>query len=79
MKIEYPINRHYPSPRELEVLKLISFGYTIQEISKELYIADETVKTHRKKLFSKLDVHNGAGLVRRAFELGHLKLRAVSA
>ena len=74
--------KRYPiqvlSPREKVILRLISHGYTIQQISEQLFITCETVKSHRKNLYNKLQVHNAAGLVRRAFELGYLKLQAVS-
>ena len=58
----------YPSKRELEVLKLIAFEYTIPEIAQQLYISIETVKTHRRHLLRKMSVRNTAGLVRKSFE-----------
>ena len=58
--------------REYEVLQLIAFESTSQEIAKELYISNHTVISHRKNLMEKLDVKNTAGLVRRGFELGLL-------
>jgi len=58
----------YPSKRELEVLKLIAFEYTIPEIAQQLYISVETVKTHRRHLLRKMSVRNTAGLVRKSFE-----------
>ncbi|NND32519.1 MAG: helix-turn-helix transcriptional regulator [Saprospiraceae bacterium] len=56
------------SCRELEILKLIMSEYTTSEIAKKLCVSPETIKTHRKHLFQKLNVRNVAGLVRRAFE-----------
>lgn len=58
----------YPSKRELEVLNLIAFEYTIPEIAKLLFISVETVKTHRRHLLRKMRVRNTAGLVRKSFE-----------
>jgi len=58
----------YPSKRELEVLKLIAFEFTIPEIAQQLYISIETVKTHRRHLLRKMSVRNTAGLVRKSFE-----------
>lgn len=58
----------YPSKRELEVLKLIAFEYTIPEIAQHLFISIETVKTHRRHLLQKMEVRNTAGLVRKSFE-----------
>ena len=44
--------------RELELLVFLSKGYTNQEIADSLSISTNTVKTHLKKLFVKLDVSN---------------------
>ena len=60
--------------REHEVLQLIAFESTSQEIAKELYISNHTVISHRKNLMEKLEVKNTAGLVRRGFELGLLTI-----
>jgi len=68
------INNIKISNRELEVLNLISHSYSTVEIAQELFISPETAKTHRKNLLTKMDVKNSAGLVRRAFETGILKL-----
>lgn len=61
------------SNREFEVLNLISLGFKIHEIAKRLYISDHTVISHRKNLYSKLEVCNAALLVRKAFDIGILK------
>ena len=45
------------SARELEVVKLIAIGHSNKDIASELYIAQSTVKTHLKNIFSKLNVH----------------------
>ncbi len=62
------------SNREKEVLQLIAFENTAQEIAAQLYISINTVKTHKRNLLDKLDVKNMAGLVRKGFELGILQL-----
>jgi len=46
------------SQREQDVLQLLCHGYANKEIAKSLNISSNTVKTHIKRLFSKLDVHN---------------------
>ena len=56
--------------RESEVLTLIAAEYTMKEIASLLYVSEETIKSHRKNLFEKLQVKNGPGLIRKAFELG---------
>lgn len=58
------------SPREIEILQLISLGYTTPEIAEKLYVSVETIRTHRKHLLEKFKARNMAGLVRRAFEYG---------
>jgi len=66
------------STREQEVLELISFEFRTREIAKELYISMNTVQTHRKNLLEKMDVKNTAGLIRKGFELGYLRLGAMA-
>ena len=66
------------SAREQEVLHLIAYEHNSREIAQQLYISEHTVLTHRKNLITKLDVRNSAGLIRRAFEIGILKLNAVA-
>lgn len=48
-----------PSPltkREIEVLRLLAESKSNKEIATELYISEETVKSHVKNIFRKLDV-----------------------
>ncbi|MFK7970156.1 MAG: response regulator [Bacteroidia bacterium] len=56
------------SRREKQVLSLIVWEKTTQEIAEELCISPGTVETHRRNLLHKLDVRNTAGLVRVALE-----------
>lgn len=46
------------SNREKEILRLSSRGFTVNEISEDLYITSDTVKFHKRKLFKKLEVNN---------------------
>ncbi|HSF83199.1 MAG TPA: AAA family ATPase, partial [Anaerolineales bacterium] len=46
------------SPRELEILGLISEGLSNREIAHRLYLSIETVKWYNKQLFSKLGVRS---------------------
>jgi len=46
------------TPREAEVLKLISLGYTNREIAKELFIAEVTAKVHVRNIIRKLGVRS---------------------
>jgi DNA-binding NarL/FixJ family response regulator len=54
------------SKREQEILKLIALGKSNKEIASDLFIAEDTVKTHRKKLKVKLCVDNQYDMVRYA-------------
>ncbi|HTD99660.1 MAG TPA: response regulator transcription factor [Mucilaginibacter sp.] len=46
------------SKRETEILRLITDGKKRSEIADELFIELETVKTHIKNIYTKLDVHS---------------------
>ncbi len=54
--------------RESELLRLITEGYTNQEIAEKLFLGNETIKSYRKNLLFKLNVKNTAALVRYAIE-----------
>ena len=60
------------SPRELEVLQLISQGLSNQEIADRLFLALSTVKGYTRTLFDKLQVQRRTEAVARARELGLL-------
>lgn len=53
------------SNREIEVLQLISEGYSNQEIADQLYVSLSTIKTHVSNLFSKLDVQRRTQAVKK--------------
>ncbi len=65
-----PINGHLLTRREKEILQLIAKGYTSKEITGKLCISLNTVETHRKNLFQKMDVKNTVTLLQRATTLG---------
>ena len=44
------------TPREIEVLRLVSSGLTNRAISKELFLSEKTVDRHVSNIFAKLDV-----------------------
>ena len=62
------------SPREIEVLDLVSKELTMHEIADQLFVSNHTIVSHRKNILAKLDVKNTAGMIRRAFELHFLTL-----
>ncbi|MBU0704993.1 MAG: response regulator transcription factor [Chloroflexi bacterium] len=61
------------SPREKEVLRLIALGYTNQQAADMLYLSVKTVETYRRRLMTKLGLHNRAELVRYALHCGLLE------
>lgn len=66
--------------REREVLALLSEGVTNREIAAELYLSIDTVKTHVRKVFTKLGVGNRtqAAIVARDYGLEIHKAAPVS-
>jgi DNA-binding NarL/FixJ family response regulator len=54
--------------RETDLLRLITEGYTNQEIAEKLFLGSETVKSYRKNLLFKLNAKNTAALVKIALE-----------
>jgi LuxR family transcriptional regulator, maltose regulon positive regulatory protein len=60
------------SHRELEVLRLLDSDLTGPEIARQLYVTLNTLRTHTKRIFTKLDVTTRAAAVRRAHERGLL-------
>jgi DNA-binding NarL/FixJ family response regulator len=57
---EEPYWYKYLSLREKEILQLLLKGYTNKEISKKLYIVEQTIKNHLSVIYSKMDVHSRA-------------------
>jgi DNA-binding NarL/FixJ family response regulator len=56
------------TPREKQVLSLLTEGYTSKEIAGALFIGTTTVHSHRKNLLTKLQVRNTAMLIKLAME-----------
>ena len=57
------------SKRELEVLRLLTTHLPSTEIARELVISTNTVRSHIKRIYSKLDVHSRRDAIQRAEEL----------
>jgi LuxR family maltose regulon positive regulatory protein len=58
------------SERELDVLRLLDSDLTGPEIARQLFVTHNTVRTHTKHIFTKLDVTNRRTAVLRAREQG---------
>lgn len=54
--------------REREIIRMIAQECTNTEIASALFITEDTVKTHRKNLLTKLNVRTSAGLVKYAMD-----------
>lgn len=58
------------TPRQLEVLTLISEGSSTKDIARTLNISIKTVESHRSQLMERLNIHDVAGLTRYAIKKG---------
>ena len=66
--------RNELSTRELEVLQHLAKGRSNRDISRALFISEETVKTHMKALFTKLGVKDRTEAVIHALRSGIVHL-----
>src|SRR3990172_2024689 len=64
------VNDRGLSGRETEVLKCLARGMTTVQISSELFISDNTVKTHVRHILEKLEASNQAEAVSKAIQYG---------
>jgi DNA-binding NarL/FixJ family response regulator len=60
------------SPREKEIIKLLTDGLTTKKIAAKLFISPHTVETHRQNILLKLGLKNTAELVKYAIQKGLL-------
>ena len=60
------------SSREIEVLRLLASDLTGPEIARRLFVSVNTLRTHTRHIFTKLDVNTRTSAVRRATDLGLL-------
>jgi DNA-binding NarL/FixJ family response regulator len=58
------------TPRQREVLKLISRGLTMKEIASQLNISTRTAETHKYEMMQTLGVETTADLIRYSLRLG---------
>ena len=62
------------TPRESEVLQLISEGHKTREIASQLCISIKTIEVHRRQLMEKLNIRSIAGLTKFAIREGYTTL-----
>jgi DNA-binding NarL/FixJ family response regulator len=58
------------SPREIEVLSCMVRGLTTAQMSEELFISENTVKTHVRHILEKLEASNRVEATRKAVQMG---------
>jgi DNA-binding CsgD family transcriptional regulator len=63
------------SDREVEVLRLISEGLSLEEVAQRLHRSVDTVKSHRRRIGRKLGVRNRVELIKIAIESGLVSVR----
>jgi DNA-binding NarL/FixJ family response regulator len=67
---EPPRRRVELTERELQVLRGMADGKSNAEIGRELFVSEDTVKTHARRLFRKLGARDRAHAVAAAFRAG---------
>jgi len=68
------IRREIPAltPRQLEILRLLSEGKSVKEIGLELYLSEATVRNHLRSLLQALGAHSQLEVLAKAREMGIL-------
>lgn len=64
------------TPREREMVQLLSEGYSTQQIADQLHVSAKTVATHREHVYAKLQIQGIAELTRFALREGLSSLDA---
>jgi DNA-binding NarL/FixJ family response regulator len=73
-EVPAPSRRNVPAltPRQLEVLRLLSEGKSVRDIGKELYLSEATVRNHVRSLLQALGAHSQLEVLAKAREMGIL-------
>jgi FixJ family two-component response regulator len=64
------------TPREREVVPLVSSGLLNKQVAAELNASEKTIKVHRGQLMQKMEAHSLSDLIRMAEQLGVLSPRS---
>lgn len=59
--------------REMEVVRLVAWGYSIKEIANQLNLSVKTIEASKSSAMKKLDMHNRIDIVRYAIAHGWLE------
>ncbi len=63
-------NAHPLTPREVQVLRLVSAGKTNATIAAELFLSERTIERHLSNIFTKLDLSTRTAATAWAYEHG---------
>ena len=63
-----PIAAEALSNRELEIFRLLGSGLTTRRVAEQLHVSVRTVEAHRENIKQKLNIRDGAELMRHAVE-----------
>lgn len=67
---------HHLTRRQVDILAGIAKGFTNAEIGRALFLSEDTVNTHARGLFRRLQVTTRAAAVAVAYDVGVLRTRA---
>jgi DNA-binding NarL/FixJ family response regulator len=62
------------TPRQIEVLRLVSEGHRTRDIASRLKLSVKTVESHRGEVMKRLEIHDVVNLVRYALRVGLVTL-----
>lgn len=63
-----------PTPRQMQILRLVGSGWTNARIARELRISRQTVKNHMTDVFNRVGVYDRVSLVILALKCGWVSL-----
>jgi DNA-binding NarL/FixJ family response regulator len=66
-----PEPTHLLSKRELELLELLSKGYRYKDIAEKLFLSIETIRTHIRNIYRKLQVQSRTEALNKTFPRDH--------
>jgi LuxR family transcriptional regulator, maltose regulon positive regulatory protein len=58
------------SPKEGTILRLLAEAHSNKELARKLFVTENTLETHLRRIYGKLGIHSRTRAVVRALELG---------
>ena len=62
-----------PTPKQIEIMQLLSEGHKAVDIAKMLYISDTTLRTHIQDVMFRLGTHTRAHMIAVALRRGWIR------